>query len=92
MSFNKVTQSSQVRIPQNAEPYFNRNWGSCNEHFIALYLFWLLNASIKSQNRKTNCGAIEKYTVSKANLDSSENMLLLKNPQFLPKHFETLSQ
>ena len=57
----KVTKSSQVRIPQNAEPYFNRNWGSCNEHFIALYLFWLLNASIKNQNRKTNCGAIEKY-------------------------------
>ena len=48
----KVTKSSQVRIPQNAEPYFNRNWGSCNEHFIALYLFWLLNASIKNQNRK----------------------------------------
>ena len=31
-----------------------------------------------------------QYTVSEANLDSSKNMLLLKNPQFLPNHYETL--
>ena len=31
-----------------------------------------------------------KYTVSKANVDSSKNMLLLKNSQFLPNHSETL--
>ena len=31
-----------------------------------------------------------KYTVSKANVDSSKNMLLLKNLQFLPNHSETL--
>ena len=29
-------------------------------------------------------------TVSKANVDSSKNMLLLKNSQFLPNHYETL--
>ena len=29
------------------------------------------------------------YTVSKANVDSSKNMLLLKNTQFLPNHSET---
>ena len=28
----------------------------------------------------------------KANVDSSKNMLLLKNPQFLPNHFETLTK
>ena len=32
------------------------------------------------------------YSVAHANLDSSKNMLLLKNPQFLPNHCETLSQ
>ena len=32
------------------------------------------------------------YSVAHANLDSSKNMLLLKNPQFLPNHYETLSQ
>ena len=32
----------------------------------------------------------KKYTVSKANVDSSKNILLLKNPQFLPNHYETL--
>ena len=32
------------------------------------------------------------YTVSKANLDFPKNMLLLKNPQFVPNHYETLSK
>ena len=27
-----------------------------------------------------------------ANTDSSKNMLLIKNPQFLPNYYETLSQ
>ena len=32
------------------------------------------------------------YSVAHANLDSSKNMLLLKNLQFLLNHYETLSQ
>ena len=32
------------------------------------------------------------WSVCKENLDSSKNMLLLKNPQFLPNHYKTLSK
>ena len=32
------------------------------------------------------------YTVKEANPDLGKNMLLLKNPQFLPNHCETLSK
>ena len=32
------------------------------------------------------------YSVAQANLDSGKNMLLLKNPQFLPNYYETLSK
>ena len=32
------------------------------------------------------------YSVSQANPDSPKNMLLFKNPQFLPNHYETLSK
>ena len=32
------------------------------------------------------------YSVPQANPDSLKNMLLLKNPQFLPNHYETLSK
>ena len=35
---------------------------------------------------------LQYYTVSKANVDSSKNMLLLRNSQFLPNHYETLSK
>ena len=30
------------------------------------------------------------YTVGKANANSTKNVLLLKNPQFLPNYYETL--
>ena len=33
-----------------------------------------------------------RYSVSQENPDSDKNMLLLKNPQFLPNHYETLSK
>ena len=32
------------------------------------------------------------YTVGKANAYFDKNMLLLKNPQYLPDHYETLTQ
>ena len=32
------------------------------------------------------------YTVKEANPDLAKNMLLLKNPQFLLNHYETLSK
>ena len=32
------------------------------------------------------------YTLKKAKADSTKNMLLLKSPQFLPNHNETLSK
>ena len=32
------------------------------------------------------------YSVPQANADSHKNMLLLKNPQFLHNHYETLSK
>ena len=32
------------------------------------------------------------YRVAKGNLDFLKNMLLLKNPQFLPNQYETLSK
>ena len=32
------------------------------------------------------------YSVAHANVDFDKNMLLLKNPQFLPDHYETLSK
>ena len=32
------------------------------------------------------------YSVAHANVDFDKNMPLLKNPQFLPNHCETLSQ
>ena len=35
---------------------------------------------------------IGKYTVGRANAYFGKNMLLLKNPQYLPDHYETLTQ
>ena len=32
------------------------------------------------------------YRQANANVDFDKNMLLLKNPQFLPDHYETLSK
>ena len=32
------------------------------------------------------------YTVGTLNPDFDKNMLLLKNPQYLPDHYETLTQ
>ena len=32
------------------------------------------------------------YSVAHTNVDFDKNMLLLKNPQFLPDHYETLSK
>ena len=33
---------------------------------------------------------MKKYTLEKAKPDSTENVLLLKNPQFLSNYYETL--
>ena len=37
-------------------------------------------------------GLVYSYTVGKANAYFDKNMLLLKNPQYLPDHYETLTQ
>ena len=37
-------------------------------------------------------GFVTPYSVANANVDFDKNMLLLKNPQFLPDHYETLSK
>ena len=37
-------------------------------------------------------GTSSKYTVGTPNADFDKNMLLLKNPQYLPNHYETLTQ
>ena len=34
----------------------------------------------------------DNYTVGTPNADFDKNMLLLKNPQYLPDHYETLTQ
>ena len=34
----------------------------------------------------------DPYTVGKANAYFVKNILLLKNPQYLPNHYETLTQ
>ena len=39
-----------------------------------------------------NENIILNYRQAKANANSSINMLLLKNPQFSPNHYETLTQ
>ena len=36
--------------------------------------------------------AILLYSVAHTNVDFDKNMLLLKNAQFLPDHYETLTQ
>ena len=36
------------------------------------------------------CGLIYNYRPGQPNADSTKNVLLLKNPQFLPNHNETL--
>ena len=36
--------------------------------------------------------ARQTYSVAQANPDSPKNMLFLKNPQFLPNRYETLSK
>ena len=38
---------------------------------------------------ENNCAVI-KYRLGEENVDSTKNMLLLKNPQFFPNHYETL--
>ena len=35
---------------------------------------------------------VHGYSVANANVDFDKNMLLLKNAQFLPDHYETLSK
>ena len=35
---------------------------------------------------------LDTYTLKQAKADSTKNLLLLKNPQFLPNHNETLSK
>ena len=55
-----------------------------------LYIFNVLSG-FKIVLLKTNL-EIYVYSVAQANLDSGKNMLLLKNPQFLTNHYETLSK
>ena len=41
---------------------------------------------------KKNTTKVLDYSVANANVDFDKNMLLLKNPQISPNHYETLTQ
>ena len=56
------------------------------QHFLANFFLSESGAHWSKLGVQTN------YTVKEANADSTKNMLLLKNLQFLPNHNETLSK
>ena len=78
-------QESQKTIPgvfhlesnSSVSPKFLKNLISIQQ------LIWRSNMFLR---------AFYKYTVGKANAYFDKNMLLLKNPQYLSDHYETVTQ
>ena len=68
--------------------------GAYQNHFWVRFadFFLLLRSTEIWWNQLRFAGICLFYSVAHTNLDSSKNMLLLKNPQFLRNHCETLSQ
>ena len=58
---------------------------------IKIEVLYLKNNSqtLQEKNRQ-NLNPSNTYTLEKAKPDSTENVLLLKNPQFLSNYYETL--
>ena len=56
--------------------------------------FWILllfyNSSLGAGRTVKDENAVLMYTLEKAKPDSTENVLLYKNPQFLSNYYETL--
>ena len=71
-----------------------------SERYIVLHILDPQYWKRKLRNFNPSCFVYKRnfsrldtiYSMVKANLDSSKNMLLLKNLQFVPNHCETLSQ
>ena len=62
---------------------------SVNFHVEEVGIEPLLTSFKANPNIIINC-VMKQYTLEKAKPDSTKNVLLLKNPQFLSNHNETL--
>ena len=65
--------------------YYIQNVGVC----------WMASISAPVEAYKEvvdSLSCMDIYTVGTLNPDFDKNMLLLKNPQYLPDHYETLTQ
>ena len=81
------TQSFKCTLPQ----YLKNNGFSFHRkkifdaiNMLAENNYYFENSEIKFDHRM--------YRQAKANVDYDKNMLLLKNPQFWPNHYEILTQ
>ena len=80
------TPLQQKLIPQYFLVYFSRLQSAVFSNRI----FNRLNESFSRKKEQENRKTVILYTLKHANPDSTQNVLLLKNPQFLPNHNETL--
>ena len=63
-----------------------------NYAHIACIVFRIIHLELCKKMFQNESALLCLYTPGEPNPDLAKNMLLLKNPQFLPNHCETLSK